>query len=542
MGKYKGFTSVELRSPKRSLFDYSHEHRLTTRMGRLTPCFIQETLPNDTWRISPEVQVNLAPLVAPIQHRVNVFVHTFFVPNRLLWEDWETFITNGRLGTETPPVPPNSFITVIQGRGLGHLNLKTPSDYLGVGQITDADTGYAGVAIDLMPHAAFYKVWYDYYRDRNYVADNDHLPLASGVLSNGATIDDLFNNKIRDWQKDYFTSALPWTQRGDEVLMPLIGSGFGTVSYLDTSIQKTTAGGLVSSDKLMGHSTGGGSALYVDKTSIGNLGQTGRIENIDTIAVTVDSSGVSINDLRSSLRLQEWLERNALAGSRYSESIMAHFHRRTSDGRLQRAEYLGGTKVDVKIHSVLNTAFSDDGTDIVPPSNQSGHGYVLEGLDRISYNCEEHGFIIGILSVMPTSAYMQGSSRMFFGRSTFLDYAWPTLAHLGEQVVAKYELFQSAANTPADRTTQPVFGYQSRYSDWKHQESRASGDFKVSLDFWHLVRKFASSPSLGSTFVNFENVLQDRVFAVSGTDVIWAYIYFKCTVIRALPYYGTPQL
>lgn len=545
MSQYGGFTTVELRKPQRSKFDLSHEVRLSTKMGRLTPIFCIETLPNDSFKIDSEFMMRFAPLISPIMHRVNLFLHVFYVNNRLLWKDWEKFITNGRLGTETPPVPPNAFVNVIQGRGLGHLNLKTPSDYLGVGQITDADAGYDGVAIDLMPHAAFYKVWYDYYRDRNYVDDNEHLPLASGVLSNGATIDDLFNNKIRDWQKDYYTSALAFTQRGDEVLMPLVGSGEGIVDYMDFSLVKSSAGAPITADKLMGNSTtfGAGGDLAVDKTSIGNAGVRGRIENIETIDVDIDSSSVSINDLRRAVKLQQWLERQALAGSRMNETIWAHFNRRTSDGRLQRAEYLGGAKMVVKVSEVLTTAYSeDDAAEVVPPGNMAGRGMVLEGSGPIRYNCEEWGFIVGVLSVMPTSGYMQGTDRMFLARNTFLDYPWPLLAHLGEQPVLKYELYQSAANTPADRTTQPLFGYQSRFADWKHKQSRCAGDFKTSLDHWHLTRKFASSPTLGSTFVNFETDLQDRVFAVSGVDTLWCYIYNKIDVIRSLPYYGTPML
>lgn len=543
MSSYKGFTTVQLDKPARSMFDLSHEKRITTRMGRLTPCFFMETIPNDTVKCNTEVMLRLAPLLAPIMHRVNVFVHFFFVPNRLLWKDWELFITNGRLGTETPPVPPNALVTVIQGRGVDGMDIKSPADYLGLGTITDVAAGYASVTLDLMPNAAFYKVWYDYYRDRNYVADNTILPLLSGALSDGPSIDVLFVNKTRDYQKDYFTSALPWTQRGNEVLMPLIGSG--TV----TSI--TVAG---NAGKLRRADTGAQMAGVLETTATANpttvgissgglVGQDVFYDPNGTLNANLTTSGVSINDLRRSLQLQTWLERNALAGSRYNESIWAHFNRRTSDGRLQRAEYLGGGKVTVKISEVVTTAWSQDGAaEDVPPANMAGHGLSFGNTNRFSYNCEEHGFIIGVLSVMPNTAYMQGSARMFFNRNTFLDYPWPSFAHLGEQPVYKYELFQEVANTPAVRSTQPVFGYQSRYSDWKYIPSSSHGDFKTSLDFWHLSRKFASSPTLGSTFCTFEDALQNRVFAVSGEDTLWCYLYNNCSVVRSLPYYGTPKL
>lgn len=538
MANFKGFTSVELRKPQRSWFDHSHEKRISTRMGKLTPIFVSEALPNDTFKCNSEVMLRLAPLLAPIMHRVNVYVHYFFVPNRLLWKDWEAFITNGRLGTETPPLPPYTNITNIQARAKSLLDQKSIADFFGCGTITDAAAGYTSVTIDLMPFAAHYKIWYDFYRDRNYVADDTILPLPSGSTSTAATLDALMDKRFRDWEKEYFTSALPWTQRGNEVLMPMIGTG--DVVYMPVSEVVTQAGGLPAANTLVGVDAAAQPNFKINKASAAGAGVAGRIENIDMVNIT--GSSVSINDLRQAVRLQEWMERNALAGSRYNESIMAHFGRKTSDSRLQRAEYLGGGKVAVKISEVVTTAYSSDGTDIVPPANMSGHGISFGNTNRFTYNCEEHGFVIGYLSVMPVSSYMQGSKRMFFGRNTFLDYVWPSFAHLGEQEVYKYELYQDPVNTPIVRSTQPVFGYQSRYSDWKYTPSSSHGDFKGNLDFWHLTRKFASNPTLGATFCTFEDTLQDRVFAVSGVDTLWCYIYNQCHIKRSLPYFGTPML
>lgn len=532
---YKGFNSVELRKPKRSLFDMSHEKRLTTRMGKLTPILIRETIPNDTFTVNSEVMLRLAPLLAPIMHRVNVYVHFFFVANRLLWEDWETFITNGRLGTETPPVPPNAYIHDVLAFTGNLFDNSSLADYLGVGRIPDSEeASWTGNrAIDLMPFFAHYKVWYDYYRDRNYIDDNDVLPHASGNESDINIVSEVMAIRNRDWNKDYFTSALPWTQRGDEVLMPLDAS----VTYLDNSlVYRNDTDTLVASDI----------ALSVAAATPGELrmpagGAQLRVQNIDSIS----NATITINDLRRAARLQEWLERNALAGSRYTESIWAHFNRKSSDGRLQRAEYLGGGKVTVKISEVVTTAFSLDETDAtVPPANMAGHGLSFGNTNRFRYNCEEHGFIIGIMSVMPTSGYMQGSERMFFGRNTFLDYPWPSFAHLGEQPVYDYEIYTEPSNLPVDRTLQPVFGYQSRYVDWKNINSSSHGDFREggSLTFWHLDREFTDTPVLDELFVNFEDTLQDRIFAVSGVDTLWCYIYNKVTVVRSLPYFGTPML
>lgn len=531
MSTFKGFSSVRLSAPKRSKFDLSHEKRLSTRMGRLTPIFISETMPNDTFRCNSEVLLRMAPMLAPIMHRVNVFVHYFFIPNRLLWADWEKFITNGRLGTETPPVPPNMKFTSVATPALELFSESKLWDYLGGTPIVDsALAAYGNATFDLLPFAAYYKVWYDYYRDRNFVADNTILPLSSGTFAGSADL--LLGLQNRHWSAGYFETALPWTQRGNEVLMPLSGSG--QVTYkLPSLVRKDVGDVLVDAANVRTDSAG--------RIQGGVAGDLSYIDNIES--VDISTSDVSINDLRRSIRLQEWLERNALAGSRYSESILAHFGRHSSDSRLQRAEYLGGGKVVVKIDSIVTTAYSQDAdANVVPPANMAGHGVSFGNMNQFTYNCEEHGFIIGIMSVMPTPAYMQGIPRMFRQRNTFLDYPWPSFAHLGEQEVYTSEIFGSSGNVPVDRTASPVFGYQSRYSDWKYIPNSTHGSFRTTLDFWHLTRKFSSSPVLGNTFLQFEDALQDRIFAVSGTDTLWCYIYNQCSVIRSLPYFGTPML
>lgn len=545
MGQYKGFTQVKLRKPERSKFDLSHEKKLSTRMGKLVPVFVSETLPNDTFRVNTEVMIRLAPLLAPIYHRVNVFVHFFYVPMRLLWNKWEPFITNGRLGTETPPEVPYFAINDLLQLNQDFLDVGSLVDYLGFNPIPDSEFGnWVGKSMSPWLPAAYYKVWYDYYRDRNYEADNELLPLdlsKNGGSDNFAGGDyvEILRLRTRDWQKDYFTSALPWTQRGTQVLMPL--GGVGTVTYLDQSLVRLDNGGIPGGGELgttLGDPTAG---LQVN---IGGAGpDAGRIENIEQ--VSFENSTVSINDVRQAVVLQQWLERNAVAGSRYNESIMAHFNRLTSDGRLQRAEYLGGGRVPVKIGEVMTTAWSEDAdANAVPPANMTGRGIGYSTKNAFTYNCEEHGIVVGIMSVMPTSAYMNGTSRAFVHRKTFLDWPWPSFGHLGEQPVYKYEVYSDTANYPNNGAEDdaPIFGYQSRYADWKWMPSTAHGDFRTTLDFWHLDRKFSASPNLGSQFVNFEDALQDRIFAVAEVDTLWCYIHNSASVVRSLPYWGTPLL
>jgi hypothetical protein len=534
---YKGFTSVRLTKPPRNKFDLSHEKRLSTRMGRLTPIFISEVIPNDTFNVKTEVFLRLAPMIAPVMHRVNVFVHFFYVPNRLLWRDWELFITGGRLGTESPPTPPRVLISAVGARGQNFLNVGSLMDYLGWPPITDSTANtMTSRHYHLLPLAAYQKVWYDYYRDRNYVEDNTILPLPSGTISDTQTIDYLHRLRTRCWEHDYFTSALPWVQRGSEVLMPLVGSG--TVNYKPFSELQNVGGGNISA---------GASLVSQSLLTPGNIGkiqassQDIKVLNIES--VSINNSSVTINELRRAVRLQEWLERNALAGSRYNESILAHFGRRSSDARLQRAEYLGGGKVAVNITDIVTTAWSKDGAAVdVPPAAMAGYGSAYGNENGFRYNCEEHGFIIGIMSVMPRSAYMQGVPRMFRRRQTFLDYPWPSFGNLGEQPVYRNELWLDSTTFATNPADDPIFGYQSRYADWKDIPSSSHGVFRTSLDFWHLTRKFSTAPVLSEAFVTFEDSLQNRIFAVSNVDTVWVYLFNHCTVKRALPYYGTPTL
>lgn len=540
MGTYKGFTHVKLRKPERSKFDLSHEKKLSTRMGKLVPVFVSESLPNDTFRVNSEVMLRLAPLLAPIYHRINLFVHFFFVPMRLLYKDWETMITNGRLGTETAPQVPTIVISQALSAELDLLDQGSLADYFGIKPIPDADLalwsgGEMERRISAFPFAAYYKIWYDYYRDRNYVVDNENLPLLSGDYVDDTIFTELMTLRTRDWQKEYFTSALPWTQRGDEVLMPVDV----TPVYRDAALFIGISGGTDTGGTVGTTLVGSDYVSTYDPTTGGPV-QIG-IDNIESLS----NSTITINDLRQAVRLQEWLERNAVAGSRYNESIMAHFARRTSDGRLQRAEYLGGGMVPVQINEVVTTAWSQDANaNDVPPANMTGRGVGYAKNNGFTYNCEEHGFVIGIMSVMPKPAYMDGMPRMFQRRNNFLDWPWPSFGHLGEHPVYKYEVFSSPGNVPdgSDPDAAPIFGYQSIYADWKWMPSTAHGEFRTTLDFWHLDRKFAASPTLGSTFVNFEDTLQDRIFAVSEVDTLWCYVYNSCSVVRSLPYFGTPLL
>lgn len=493
--------------------------------------FISETIPNDTFSVSSEVLLKLAPMVAPIFHRLHLYIHFFFVPNRLLWEDWETFITGGRLGEAitAPPVPPFSYIDSVLNLSEDVLDSGGLGDYLGIPPMPDsAAATWGNRALDLMPFAACYKVHYDYYRDRNFTNDTEFLPLPSGE-SDPTTSFNLMRIYQRAWEHDYFTSAQLTTQRGQEVMMPLSGGTGPNIYDRVTGDPITGANRFIGVDQIVGVVAGDPVIPVWD--------------NAIPAEFRITNSEISINDVRRAFALQTWMERNQLAGARYPESNMAHFGRKSSDGRLQRAEYLGGGKAVLQISEVMTTSYSEDAdTNVVPPANPSGRGWVYSTTNKFHYNCEEHGFVVGFLSVMPSSAYMQGIPRMFLSRNTFLDYPWPTMAHLGEQEVWDYEIFADPGSIPVEsRTTFPLFGYQSRYSDWKFIHNSSHGDFRTTLSHWHVTRTFSGQPALGNEFIEFEDALQDRIFNVAEVDTLWMYVYNEVKVKRALPYFGTPR-
>lgn len=545
MSTYKGFSQVQLTRPKQSVFDLSHEKKLTFRMGKLIPVFISEVVPGDVCYISTQILLRLLPMLAPIYARLRCTVQFFMVPNRLMWEQWEPFITGGQFGSEVtvPPVPPSVDIGALLAEGQDLLSKGKLCDYLGVPPIADVDSAaWAGLEFDILPVMAYQLVWYEYYRDRN-MTDGESADSAMQfpAVGEGTDVwDDLgdysqfFNLQQKHWMPDYFTTAMISTQRGAEVLMPLDAS----VEYLTQSIvrgQDNTSSGLYVSGAVSG-----GDNVLEGPTGDLNSNQNARIENIDSIS----NSSVTINDFRAAVALQGWLERNMVAGSRYTESIQAHFGLKPQDSRLQRPEYLGGGRVPVKVSEVVNTAWSvDDADNSVPAGNLSGHGIAFGNANQVSYYVPEHGFIIGIMHVMPEASYQQGLPRMF-KRRTFHDYVWPAFARLGEQPVYNWELYFNPTNFTeiGDTGEYPVFGYQSRYADWKWLSSSSHGEFRDTLLFWTLTRTFASTPVLGNAFLEFEDQLQDRIFAVSGQDNFLAYVYNKVTVKRALPYFGVPAL
>lgn len=552
------FQSIGTNRPPSSKFDLSHTRKFSFVPGKLYPILCAEAVPSDVFQYDTNAVVRMAPMLAPIMHMVDVCVHSFFYPERLTQQrgKFEVFITGGPNGDgqdsagntiQAPffsvtgdPISIPEALSIPEYMGIGTL-----ADYLGFQFASVADLGDFTTQISARPFIAFWRIWCEYFRDPN--LDPDYASLFPDIFdSPGGDISNAIYSAIVDgvvtpsgtvlfpffdiprvcWEKDYFTSALPFAQRGEAVETPL--SGTGSVTYTPTS-KVFRSGGEVPFDDtpLFGSDVDG------DLQVPGSVGPVdGRIENI--ASVTFGSGGFTISALRTAARLQEWLEKMATGGSRYIEQIKAQFGVTSSDARLQRAEYLGGGKIPMHISEVVQT--SSDAT--TPLAEMAGHGVTAGQVTSFKRFCEEHGFFFSFIYLRPKTAYQQGLPRMFTQRFDKLDYAWPSFARIGEQEVLLKEIYFKS--DPAHDNL--LFGYQQRYAEYKYIPSTVHGEFRSSLDHWHWGRIFSSTPSLSPAFVHCDP--SDRIFNVlgAGNDTLYCIVNNRIEARRPLPYYSEPHL
>lgn len=543
------FNSIRMKRPRRNAFNLSYESKLTLNMGELVPIMCMPVVPGDKFRVNTESLVRLAPLVAPMMHRVNVFTHYFFVPNRLVWNDWETFITQGIDGEQKPVFPKFnlnmlSYSLLLQG---GMFRDGSLWDYLGlpsigkIGTLADdkaspnsVNVPQVGFSVSALPFRAYQLIYNEYYRDQN-LTDPISFSLDSGEIL-VADLRNLLTLRRRAWEKDYFTSALPWLQRGPEVTVPVGGDQFSTVTLDRTAGNQMVLNnnGRAADGELFAPGTAGVTGTLGWKNESGSSSGPAWLDPNGTLKVDTSHLGVNINDLRTSNALQRWFERNARGGSRYIEQILSHFGVRSSDARLQRPQFLGGGRMPISVSEVLQTSSTDETS---PQANMAGHGISAGVNNGFKHYFEEHGYIIGIMSITPRSGYQQGVPRDFT-KFDNMDFYFPEFAHLSEQEIKNKEIYLSDDANYNEGT----FGYTPRYAEYKYKASESHGDFRGNLAYWHLNRIFADKPNLNTTFV--ECNPSNRVFATSETedDKFWVQLYQDVRALRLMPKYGTPML
>ncbi|WNK13173.1 MAG: major capsid protein [Microvirus sp.] len=524
----KLFDSVKMRAPKRNKFDLSHERKMSFNMGDIVPILCEEIVPGDQFRVNTEIMMRLAPMLAPIMHRVNVKTEYFFVPKRLVWSESETFYTGGEDGLAAPIVP-HVKVSKVGALVANFMETGTLWDYFGLPTLADAvvlDPSFADQMIDVTALRAYQTIWNEYYRDQNTQA-KIVVPKTSGEVV-GTDIGDLFTTRRRCWEKDYLTSCLPFAQRGPAVSIPL-----------NSDVEAPTYGFRVGSSGEP-FTEAGDLTLGAD----GKVLMTGSPSQDGAVHLGAEGYGMDVNALRRSVRLQEWLERAARVGSRYTELLRGFFGVRPSDQRLQRPEFLGGASSPISISEVLSTVQQVDPTSGDPIGNPqgdpTGKGISFGNMNGFSRFFEEHGWVIGVVSVLPRTAYQQGIHKKW-QRFDKLDTYWEQFANIGEQAVRNVEAYYNGLDyVPGD--TEATFGYQSRYAEYKYGCSTVHGDFRNTLAFWHMGRIFTTPPRLNNGFMECDPT--HRIFAVEDPTVhkLWCQMYHRISALRPMPYFGTPTL